>query len=936
MTKSWRSIVLVLLFASQAYPYSFGKNKIQYQDFDWRIVKTEHFDIYHYEGGSRIAQFAASVLERTYARYDELLKLEDESRIPVILYNCPSDFQQTNVTLQLIDEGTQGMTELFKNRVVLPFMGSYSQFEHVLAHELVHVFQFKILIKGLRSPTSITSLFTMPLWVMEGMAEYLSEGWSDEADVFMRDLVVNDLVVSLSDLEYYGGYLIYKQGQAIYRFIDEKYGSEKIREFFYNVKFQRNTSIALKKTFGKDIDEFSKDFESHLKQLYYPLVGEFAMPASEKRLTNHLTDGGFMNVAPAITPEGNQVAIISDRKGFTDIYLLSSFDGKVMAKLVSGGRTPSLEYLHLFRPGLSFSPDGKKLAFAAQGNVAEMLHIVDIDRRRIDESYRIELDAVYTPSWAPDGNSIAFVGLQDGASDIYILDIPTGEVDRLLDDYWDERDPRFSPDGSSLVFVSDRYDGTSDSVPNGSYAVFTYGLESGELERITPHLGEVASPDIVDDSLVSFIGDLNGSSNIIVLNTKTDSFYTLTRYLTAVSTTSWSADRRKLTYSLLWEGGEDVYLLSNPLSKLEPVSVEEVEPQYVEIEPYADLEKKDYGLNLSVDWVQGALEFSVPFGVYGAMTFAVSDALGNHRFALTSDLFSDLSNSNFELSYLFLPKRIDLGAALYQYWNFYPLTTYGDVIALEKRLGIQAVSYIPLDKFKRIELSIGYEKPTLYTYVDMTGFGDYYMTGKTNHSILSLYGGFVIDDALYGYMSPIDGHRVFIGGDKTFFSSLDYYTLLGDFRKYFRISPRSTFATKLMLGYSGGEDALPFWLGGPNTIRGHEYYSMIGTRMVLLNAELRVPFLDYMKLSFPLPIELGGIQGVLFFDVGNTWFADETFTPVEEGGHFYKLKDLNAGFGAGMRLSLGFANLKFDIAKKTDLYDVSTETFYYFTIGTDF
>jgi outer membrane protein assembly factor BamA len=106
--------------------------------------------------------------------------------------------------------------------------------------------------------------------------------------------------------------------------------------------------------------------------------------------------------------------------------------------------------------------------------------------------------------------------------------------------------------------------------------------------------------------------------------------------------------------------------------------------------------------------------------------------------------------------------------------------------------------------------------------------------------------------------------------------------------------------------------------------------------MVLLNAELRVPFLDYMKLAFPLPLELGAVKGVLFLDVGGAWNPSDEFTPVEEGGHFYRLKDLKAGFGAGMRLSLGFASLKFDIAKKTDFYDISSETFYYFTIGTDF
>jgi hypothetical protein len=936
MTRALTFLSLVILLAGQVYPYSFGKNKIQYRDFDWRIVETEHFDIYHYDGGSRIAQFAATVLEETYARYEELLKLEEDSRIPVILYNCQSDFQQTNVTLDLIGEGTQGMTEIFKNRVVLPFMGSYSEFRHVLAHELVHVFQFKILIKGIRSPSTLSSLFTMPLWVMEGMAEYLSEGWTTEADVFMRDLVVNDLVAPLSELEYYGGYIVYKEGQAIYRYIEEKYGREKIREFFYAVKFQRSTSVALKKTFGKDLEEFSRDFENWLKQQYYPLLADFEMPLTEKRLTNHRKDGGYMNVSPVISPEGDKVAIISDRTGFTDIYLLSSFDGRVMAKLVSGQRTPSLEYLHVFRPGMDFSPDGRKLVFAAQGSPDELLHIVDVERGGIEESYKIPMDAVYTPSWSPDGDRIAFVGLMSGASDLYILELETGEIERLMEDYWDDRDPSFSPDGRSLVFASDRRDAGLEPLPFGSYAVFTYDLDTGTLSRRTPYLGHLSTPEIVDDTLISFVTDHRNARNLMMYDTVRDSFTQVTRFLTDVGSPTWSEDRRKITFSLNWEGGTDVFLMSKPFPDGTPVELAAVEPEVVNLEEYADLEKKDYGLDLSVDWVQGAMEFSVPFGVYGAMTFAVSDALGNHRFSLTSDLFSDISNSNFQLSYLYLPKRIDIGASFYQYWNFYPLDYLGDVIAIEKRLGIRALSYIPLDRFKRFEFSLGYEHPTTYTYVDVTGYGEYLQIDKRTDDIFNVYGGFVLDNALYGYMNPIDGHRLFLGGEKTFLSSMDYYSLMADLRKYLRLTPRSSFAVRLMSGLSGGEDAIPFWLGGPNTIRGHEYYSMIGTRMVMLNAELRVPFLDYLKLSFPLPIELGAVQGVMFMDLGNAWNADETFSPFESGGHLFRLNDLKGGIGVGMRLSLGFANLKFDIAKKTDLYDVSTETYYYFTLGTDF
>jgi WD40 repeat protein len=925
-------LLFLSYFPSLLFPYDFGKNKVQYKDFKWKILETEHFEIYYYRGGEFLAKFAASCLEDAYLEYSEILDVEFKDPVPVIIYNSPRDFRQTNVTLELIEEGVGGFTEIFKNRVVLPFTGSYYEFWHVLRHELVHVFQFNLFFRGFKPGLSFTPIARVPLWVMEGSAEYLSMGWSPEADMYLRDQVINERLIPISELEYYAGYVIYKEGQAFFRYIEDTYGKEKIGEFLHQIKFQRSFGGAAKKVFGLGPDQLDESFKNYLKRKYFPLLEKYEIPdRKEKRLTRYEKEGGFLNVAPTLSPSGDKVVLISDRSGYTDIYLISVSEGRVIKKLVAGQRSPLLEYLHIFRPGLSFSPDGKKIVFSAQAGKEDRLHIIDSERGKLLKSLAFDLDGIYTPSWSPDGSKIVFVGIRDGASDIYLYDLERDSLIQLTDDINEDKDPSFSPDGSKIIFVSDRKDG---NLFFGSYALFEMEIDSQRVERLTPYLGFAASPFYINDTLISFVLEREGSNNLYAYSKTNGNFYRITNYLTQLKYPSTDYERKRVVFSLLWKGGYDVFLLENWTDSLEKVELGEVAHKFVDPTKYEMEEEKEYSVEFTVDWLYGAMEFSVPFGVYGAMTVGLSDQLGNHRIAFASDLFSDITNSDFEFIYLYLPKRIDYGFNFYQYWSFFPFT--GDHIIIEKRLGIGGILYYPFDRFKRFEFGLSYERPKWYEYIYSYLTDEYIEVSRESYDLFSLYSGFVLDNALYGYTGPIDGRRFFIGGEKTFFSDLDYSVVIGDFRQYFRITRRSSFALKILGAFSGGRDALPFWIGGPNTLRGYDYYEFTGTRVALINSELRVPFVDHLKMAFPLPLDIRGIKGVIFFDMGNAWGEGEKFQPFKKGGYLFKLKDLKGGVGFGIRIGIGFVNLKFDIAKQTDLYNLSRETKYYLTVGRDF
>ena len=140
----------------------FGKNKVQYHKFNWSFIQSDHFDIYFDEGGKALAEYTAAAAESSYASMSKSFRYQIVNRIPIIIYNSHNAFQQTNVVSEYLEEGIGGVTELFKNRVILPFEGEYKKFRHVIHHELVHAVQYEIL-----GPEKFVELYIMG-WVNQG------------------------------------------------------------------------------------------------------------------------------------------------------------------------------------------------------------------------------------------------------------------------------------------------------------------------------------------------------------------------------------------------------------------------------------------------------------------------------------------------------------------------------------------------------------------------------------------------------------------------------------------------------------------------------------------------------------------------------------------------------------------------------------------------
>ena len=245
--------------AAQYHNY-FGRNKVQYEGFDWHVLHTDHFDIYYYPEMQALAEHGAHFAEEVYGEMENRFNLSLNHRVPLIFYSSNLHFKQTNVTPGFIPDGVGGFFEFLKGRVVIPANGDLHRFRRVIRHELVHVYTYSKLARVMRDHRRPFQIFP-PLWFTEGLAEY----WSGEPDyqheMVLRDAIASNYLVPLENIDrIFGTYLMYKQGEAICRFIAERYGEEKL--------------LLLIENFWRDTD-FRKVMEHVLREDYRVISAEW-------------------------------------------------------------------------------------------------------------------------------------------------------------------------------------------------------------------------------------------------------------------------------------------------------------------------------------------------------------------------------------------------------------------------------------------------------------------------------------------------------------------------------------------------------------------------------------------------------------------------------------------------------------------------------------
>ena len=954
-------ILCILMLGSStvfAQYHSFGRNKVQYTEFDWQVMSTEHFEIYYNAEMEHLALIGAQYAEESYDVLQNKYNHSLNYKVPLIFYSSHLYFQQTNVIPNFLPEGIGGFFEFFKGRVVIPSDGSIARFKRVIRHELNHVFMRGKVTRVNKNHKVFNPRFP-PFWFSEGLAEYWSGKSDTQAEMVIRDAVLNNYIVPAERLYTIAGtYLVYKEGENLLSFISERYGDEKILLLMENIWVYPRFPQVIEYVLGVSYKELSIQWIYSLKKKYYPLLEDKDKP----QMASSIVDQKGFNSKPAVYTDKDgtkNIIYVSNKKGYTGIYQkpFNSSTNSLSEEIIVGEKSSEFEKFHLFRSSIDVN-ENRILTFVTKSGETDVIHRLNLDNNELLPSLSFkELVTISSPSWSPDGDKIAFTGLsRKGFNDIYIFDIPNNYLLKLTNDVYDDRDPSWSPDSKYIAFSSDR----TMMGDHGKYNLFKIDIQNLDIRYLTYGDFNDRAPKYSNDGKIVFFSDRGGMNNIWLLketmsidkynlnsvsqesvsngnkikNNLTDYHAVrVTNFTTSAMDPVWSDEN-----SLVFAAFEDFSYKIMKLSKFQTIdtSIEKQNMKFsrVELWKHRKYEKdiktisKKYKSGYTLDIAQSQVSQDPIFGTTGGAAIALSDILGNNQYyiviynnARTSD---DLLNSfNISVTKISLAGRTNIAYGGFRLNN--RLFNLHEGFFDEKRIGGFLSVAHPLSFFQRIEAS------TSLSYSQKDRFNN----DRTESWLAVNSIRYVKDNSLWGSSGPMDGQRISLSVAYTNdvrFNNLNYYSLVVDYRKYFRLTNNTTYATRFMYMHSEGNpdrEIQRFYIGGSWTLRLYPRFRVWGTRAYIINNEYRFPFIDQMAVKFPFgTIGFRRIRGALFFDVGNVYNGELSKNRWEE---------TKGSYGIGFRVNIGgFLVLRYDIGKRTTLRKWPDTTYTQFFFGWDF
>ena len=853
------SLVILLSFIAPTTGHGqyFGQNKVNYEDFDFKIIKTPHFDVHFYPEEGAAVEDATRMSERWYERFARLFEHEFEQPKPVILYADHPDFQQTNTLSGRLSQGTGGVTEGLKNRVIMPLTGSYWDTDHVLGHELVHAFQYNIAQS--RSSSGLRGLMSLPLWLIEGMAEYLSVGREDPLTaMWLRDAIRRDDLPTMTQMTNERRFFPYRFGQALWAYIGGTYGDETIVELF-RAALRVGWEPAIEEVLLMSSDSLSADWKQAVQSEYLPLMQGKRDPAeSGALLLAPSTGAGNQNISPSVSPDGTKVAFLSEKDLFSiDLYIADARTGEIEKKLISANSDPHFDALGFMETSGDWSPDGGQFVFTVTAQGDNELAIIDVESGNITKKIDVEgIGAIKSPAWSPDGTFIAFSGLKGGISDIYTWNIDTEELNQLTDDKYADLQPTWSPDQSSIAFVSDRYDGSDfDQLTYGKFGLAFLDLESEELSTLEP-FGEVkhTNPQYAPDGRsIYFISDQDGFSDIYQYTFDSGDLRRITDIQTGVSgitgmSPALSVAREAGTilfsvfdnfefhiYSLQQgqanAGGQPINTFSsNNPGRLLPPSDPQT-PQGTNLirnylaDPFTGLVPNDtypvesavdYNSSLQLDYVgQPSIGVGTDrYGNYasGGASVFLSDMLGNRSLGamlMANGRVKDFGGQTF---YLNQENRLNWGLSVGRIPYLYGYSSYGssggavNIQQTTQRIYMSQASYLlayPFSTTRRIESNIGVQRISFdleretFQYI-MNRWRPIERVSIPTRDAVNLATASIAlvgDNSNAAFTSPVNGGRYRL---ETGYAAgtKNFTSVIADVRRYFSPSNAITFAVR--------------------------------------------------------------------------------------------------------------------------------------------
>ena len=541
----------------------FGRNRQQYEQFNWKYLSSDNFDVYFYQGGDNIAKEVTEYLEEEFERITDLIGYPPYSKTKVFLYNSVSDLQQSNVGVDNMTISPGGQTNFIKSSIEVANPGSVEELKKELLYRVSSLIVNEMMFGGsLKDMFQSSVLLNLPEWFIEGAALYVAKGWTIEMDDYVRELVKTKKPEKLNRLT---GRKAALAGQSVWNFIAQKYGRSNVSSVLNYTRIIRNEERSIGITLGKSFDrllvewkEFYSDIDQQVAQSYQDL-------SDENKIIDARNKKGIVYRHAKLSPDGSKLAYTKNYKGSFEVFIKDLNTGKEN-RVLDGGYKVIDQAVNYEMPLIDWADDATLgIVYAKRGQYYFVLYDLNT-KSKLPRPLR-NFDNIRNISFSDNGRLWVASATVGGLNDLYLMSTRRDRTKRLMHDVFDDIDPRFIAGTNTIVFSSNRTTDTLDikdkdfSRVTDNYNLFYYNLDTTKevVHRVTNTISSDYKPIPKGTDRIFYLSDQKGIVNIFSYTPSSGIYTQITNYATSVKSFDINFETGALVLTMLDNDHDYIY-----------------------------------------------------------------------------------------------------------------------------------------------------------------------------------------------------------------------------------------------------------------------------------------------------------------------------------------------------------------------------------------
>ncbi|MEO5600575.1 MAG: translocation protein TolB [Cyclobacteriaceae bacterium] len=564
--------VLALIFigfidASAQIPEVFGKNRIQYRQFNWQYLSSENFDVYYYDARKNVAQNSLEFLEGEFDRITDLIGYPPYFKTKVFLYNSLADLRQSNVGLNRNVFTANGETEFVKPYVEVANVGTAQELKEELLFQISDLMVNEMMFGGsLKDIFQSSILMNLPDWFVDGASLYVSKGWSAEMDDYIRQLIKTRKPKKITKLS---GREAALAGQSVWNFIAEKYGKSSVGNILNYTRITRNEEKSVLITLGVSFRQLMNEWYRYYSEMESRVSQSYIVPPDSTFFTHqHNKTTVFTTVK--ISPDGKYMAFAENDRGRYIVKVRSLANGRDKT-IISGGSKVINQRIDYNLPLLSWA-DANTLGVVGLKYGEYVFWLYDLSTRSKLPRELDRFSNIRSLNFSDNGRLAVLSADFEGRNDLFLISSRRDRVRRLTNDLYDDLDPSFIPGTNRVVFSSNRTSDTlrAKSSPDFSqlsetYNLFVFDLDTTKnlLKRVTNTLSKDFAPQAADENNFYYLSDQRGIVNIFRYNRPTGIYSQVTNYTSSIKDFDVNFTTNTLAFVTTKDRKQDIFINKN-------------------------------------------------------------------------------------------------------------------------------------------------------------------------------------------------------------------------------------------------------------------------------------------------------------------------------------------------------------------------------------